>query len=75
MLKKRGKQLIMIMIVLIQTLQNLLQQKMNGLTIIDGPPEELWHGTKRWKESSCRGMLWLRAMYLFQKVYLNKKPR
>ena len=39
MLKKRGKQLIMILIVLIQTLMNLLQQKRNGLTINCGLPE------------------------------------
>ena len=70
MLKERGKQLILILIVLIQNLQNLLQQKRNGLTIIGGPPEELWHGTKEWKKSSFRGMLWIREMYLFQKVYL-----
>ena len=57
LLKKRGKQLILILIVLIQTLQNLLQQKSKGLTIIGGPPEELWHGKKRWKESSCSGIL------------------
>ena len=37
----RGKQLILILIVMIETLQNLLQQKSNGLTIIGGPPEEL----------------------------------
>ena len=41
LLKKRCKQLIMILIVLIQTLMNLLQQKRNGLTIIGGLPEEL----------------------------------
>ena len=75
LLKKRGKQMILILIVLIQTLMNLLPQKRNGLTIIGGPPEELWHGTKKWKESYCSGMLCLREMYLFQKVYLNKKPR
>ena len=49
LLKKRGQQLIMILIVLIQTLMNLLQQKRNGLTIIGGLPEELWHRKKRWK--------------------------
>ena len=49
LLKKRGKQLIMILIVLIQTMMNLLQQKRNGLTIIVGLPEELWYGTKSWK--------------------------
>ena len=67
LLKKRVKQLIMILIVLIQTLMNLLQQKRNGLTIIGGLPEELWHGTKMWNESSCSRMICLRAMYLFQK--------
>ena len=41
LLKKWGNQLIMILIVLIQTLMNLLQQKRNGLTIIGGLPEEL----------------------------------
>ena len=44
LLKHRGQQLILIL--LIQTLTNLLQQKRNGLTIIGGPPEELWHAKK-----------------------------
>ena len=35
---ERGKQLILVLIVMIQTLMNLLQQKRNGLTIIGGPP-------------------------------------